>query len=152
MIDDEIIARGGVPNRVTRQQVGIEIHEAKGQRWLCEKVLERVAEEKLIVIDGLRFPEDHAFFFERFGSEFIHLHIDASEKVRSIRYVEGEYDGSPFDVSDRQPVEAKIEELSKLANAHVKNESSVAQLKNKVLNSVRTLCQDQNLECPSRLL
>ena len=40
-IDDEIIARGGARDRTTRQAVGLEINRTKGQRWLCEKVLER---------------------------------------------------------------------------------------------------------------
>jgi predicted nuclease with RNAse H fold len=62
VIDDEIAARGEAADRESRQRVGVEIHNEKGQRWLCERVLERVGEKKFIVVDGLRFPEDHAFF------------------------------------------------------------------------------------------
>ncbi len=152
VIDEEITAGGEVATRATRQRVGTEINKTKGQRWLCEKVLVRVAREKLTVVDGLRFPEDHAFFVERFGSEFVHLHINASDRLRAARYVESEQDGVSFQIADNQPVEANIDELSGLATIVLTNETTVAELTNKVLNCVRTLNQGQNLKCLSQLL
>lgn len=151
-IDDEIVARGETPDRTTRQTVGLEINRSKGQRWLCEKVLERVSGSQHIVVDGLRFPEDHAFFFERFGSEFVHLHVQAPEALRVERYREHERDGVPFEVSDSQPVESKIGELAHLAAAVLNNEGSLAEHKANVLNYVKSLSQGQDHECPSRLL
>jgi predicted nuclease with RNAse H fold/dephospho-CoA kinase len=152
VIDDEIIARGEVPDRATRQAVGTEINRTKGQRWLCEKILERVADRKLIVVDGLRFPEDHAFFVERFGSKFIHLHIKASDELRAHRYRESEWDVVPFETADRQPVEAQIDELRRLANATLNNNSSIAEHETNLLNQVKSLSQGQDRECLSRLL
>jgi predicted nuclease with RNAse H fold/dephospho-CoA kinase len=152
VIDDEIVTRGEAPGRAARQRVGTEINRTKGQRWLCERVLERVANEELVVIDGLRFPEDHAFFVERFGSEFVHLHIKASDELRAARYVDSDKDSPSFDIADQQPLEAKIEELEGLAAVILQNDIAVAQLRNKVLNSVRKLCQGRKLECLSRLL
>jgi predicted nuclease with RNAse H fold/dephospho-CoA kinase len=135
--DDEIMARGEAPDRARRQRVGIEINQTKGQRWLCEKVLERVGEAKLVVIDGLRFPEDHAFFVERFGCDFVHFHISAPEHLRAIRYRKGEQGAVPFEVADKEPVEGRVDELRDLASAVVGNDSSVAQLSEKVLNHLR---------------
>jgi uncharacterized protein YprB with RNaseH-like and TPR domain/predicted nuclease with RNAse H fold/dephospho-CoA kinase len=153
VIDDEITARGEVPDRTKRQQVGIEISQSKGQRWLCEKVLERIGENnELIVIDGLRFPEDHAFFAERFGPKFVHLHIAASGKTRASRYSKGDQDGKTFKIADREPVEAKISELAKLAAVTLSNNSTVAELTDNVLNVVRTIAQGRSSECRSRLL
>jgi dephospho-CoA kinase len=152
VIDDEIVTRGEAPGRAARQRVGTEINRTKGQRWLCERVLESVANEELIVIDGLRFPEDHAFCVERFGSEFVHLHIKASDELRAARYVDSDKDSPSFDIADQQPLEAKIEELEGLAAVILQNDITVAQLRNKVLNSVRKLCQGRKLECLSRLL
>jgi predicted nuclease with RNAse H fold/dephospho-CoA kinase len=152
VIDEEIIARGEVPDRATRQRVGTEIHETKGQRWLCEKVLERVAERKLIVVDGLRFPEDHAFFVERFGLKFVHVHIKASDELRSLRYRQSEQDGVPFDVADHHPVEARIDQLRGLAGVALNNESAISELATNLVNCVRRLSQGWDCECLSRLL
>jgi dephospho-CoA kinase len=151
VVDDEIAARGEVPDRTTRQRMGMEISRTKGQRWLCEKVLDRVAGQSNIVVDGLRFPEDHAFFVERFGSKFIHLHIEAPDELRAQRYMETEHGGLPFDVVDHQAVESKIDELSRLAGAVVGNDTSIAILREKVLNCVRGFAKAQDQQCLSRL-
>jgi predicted nuclease with RNAse H fold/uncharacterized protein YprB with RNaseH-like and TPR domain/dephospho-CoA kinase len=152
VIDDEIVNRGEALDRTTRQRVGIELNRTKGQRWLCDKVLDRVSGQKLIVVDGLRFPEDHAFFAERFGSHFIHLHIKAPSEIRSHRYQQGERDGLPFEIADSQAVETKVDELERLANATLHNQSSLAELAINVVNSVKARCQGQDGECLSRLL
>ena len=152
VIDDEIVARGGTLNRATRQAVGLEINRTKGQRWLCEKVLERVAGSKHIVIDGLRFPEDRAFFVERFASEFIHLHVQAPAELRAVRYCEYEQDRVPFEVADNQPVESNIGELAELASAVVSNEGTLAEHRANVLNWVKSLSEVQGRECPFQLL
>ena len=152
VIDEEIVAGGGVPDRATRQRTGIEINRTKGQRWLCEKVLERVGDQKLVVIDGLRFPEDHAFFVERFGSDFLHIHVTAPEGIRARRYQVSEPDGVSFEVADKQSVEAKIGELRGLAAVVLENASSIAQLAEQVLDRLQQLSQGQDRECLSRLL
>jgi dephospho-CoA kinase len=147
VIDDEIAARGESLDRATRQRIGGEIHRTKGQRWLCEKVLELVAGGRIIVIDGLRFPEDHAFFAERFGSNFVHLHIKAPDELRALRYGESEQGDMPFAAVDQQPVEAKIDKLNALADVKIANGSSIGALRQNVLNSVKELLQRQGGEC-----
>jgi uncharacterized protein YprB with RNaseH-like and TPR domain/predicted nuclease with RNAse H fold/dephospho-CoA kinase len=152
VIDDEITARGETPDRAARQRVGTEINRTKGQRWLCEKVLERVSGQAHVVVDGLRFPEDHAFFVERFGSSFVHLHIMASDERRAQRYRATDRDGLPFEIADQQPVESKIDELRALATAVVHNDSLIATLGENVLNYLAQFAQAQDRECLSRLL
>ena len=137
VIDDEIKAVGGSLDRATRQRVGEEIHCKMGQRWLCERVLERVGVERTIVIDGLRFPEDRAFFVERFGSRFIHLHILASDETRRNRYNEDA--GVQFAAADAQPVEAGIGPLSELAPVTLENEGSLTDLEQKLMQIVSYL-------------
>ncbi|MDE5446550.1 DUF429 domain-containing protein [Bradyrhizobium sp. CSA207] len=126
VIDDEIRNAGGSPDRATRQKVGEQIHREKGQRWLCERVLQRVAGQSHAVIDGLRFPEDRAYFVEAFGTRFVHVHISASDEIRRSRYAESA--AVSFDEADRQAVEAGIEPLSKLAHIHITNEGSLSDL------------------------
>ena len=151
VVDDEITARGGALDRATRQAVGFELNQARGQRWLSEKVLERVAGEKNIVIDGLRFPEDHAFFVERFGAQFVHLHVQARDDLRAARYLAHEQDGVRFDVADNRPVEGKIDELVSLASAVLSNEGTLAEHRENVLNCLKSLSQGQDRECLFRL-
>nr|WP_246433039.1 ribonuclease H-like domain-containing protein [Rhodopseudomonas rhenobacensis] len=136
VIDDEITAAGGSLDRATRQLVGDEIHREKGQRWLCERVLDRIGQERIIVVDGLRFPEDRAFFVERFGSRFIHLHIFASDETRRNRYKDTVV---PFAVADGQPVEAGIDLLSELAQVTVENEGSLADLEQTLMRLISDL-------------
>lgn len=151
-VDNEIIARGGTLNRATRQAVGLEINRSKGQRWLCERVLERVAGSDLVVVDGLRFPEDHAFFFERFGSEFVHVHVQAADELRAQRYREQEQNGSSFEAAESQPVERNSGELAAFASCVHTNDGSLAEHRESVLNCLRLLSQGQDHQCLSRLL
>ena len=72
-MDDEIRKLGETPNRESRQRIGLQLHDTKGQRWLCEQALARVGDRELIVVDGLRYLEDRAFFLERFGSRFLNM-------------------------------------------------------------------------------
>ena len=151
VIDDEIAARNEIPGRETRQRVGAEINQTKGQRWLCERVLDRVKDRDLVVIDGLRFPEDYAFFFEQFGYDFFHLHIEAPVDVRASRYASSE-SGPSFEVADSQPVEGQIDKLASCANITLCNNTSVVHLTDTVLTSIDTFRQHQSSECLSRLL
>ena len=137
VIDDEIRAGGGSPDRESRQRVGNEIHLVKGQRWLCEKVLERVNGKEFIVIDGLRFPEDHAYFAEAFGARFLHVHIASSDEVRRVRYNSISPGDIPFEAANDQPVEAEIERLAPLASATIANESTLGELENAIVGCVR---------------
>ncbi|MCK1619146.1 DUF429 domain-containing protein [Bradyrhizobium sp. 159] len=134
VIDDEIRNAGASLDRATRQKFGEQIHREKGQRWLCERVLQRVGKQKLIAIDGLRFPEDRAYFVETFGTRFIHVHISASDEIRRKRYAEDA--AVSFETADNQPVEAGIEPLSKLAQAHMTNEGTLSDLKQSLVQIV----------------
>ncbi len=74
---DDMLRQAGLPiDRSHQQAMGEQVHLSPGQRWLCQELMQRVPENvRLVVIDGLRFPDDHAFFAERLGSRFLHLHI-----------------------------------------------------------------------------
>ncbi|QWG13407.1 ribonuclease H-like domain-containing protein [Bradyrhizobium sediminis] len=150
VIDDEITARGEIPNRASRQRVGNEIHKTRGQRWLSEKALERVDGQEFIVIDGLRFPEDHTYLLERYGPKFVHLHIAANTQTRATRYYKIEGGGLPFEVVDRQPVESNIDDLSRLASNTIENDSSIEELERLVIEYVETLKHGHLCKCRSQ--
>jgi predicted nuclease with RNAse H fold/dephospho-CoA kinase len=151
VIDDEISARGGIPDRNTRQNMGLEINRKRGQRWLCDKVLERVADQERIVVDGLRFPEDHAFFAEQFGLRFMHVHIVALDSNRAIRYSRAEPSGPPFADADTQLVETKVDDLAGLAAVVLENDSTIDALETAVNAMLETLCHGKSGQCQSLL-
>jgi dephospho-CoA kinase len=149
-VDDEITRHGGKPNRELRQRIGLEINHTKGQRWLCEQVVGRVIAQPLIVVDGLRFLEDRAFFAERFGSRFLHLHVTAPPELRKKRYRK---DGGPsFEAADAQPVEGEIDRLGAVAAITVDNSSAIDTLDDAVECAVEGFMRRVGEECQSRLL
>jgi dephospho-CoA kinase len=147
-VDDEIKRLGGKPNRASRQRTGLDINRTKGQRWLCEQVLARVGGHSLIVVDGLRFLEDRAFFVERFGSRFLHLHITAPPEVRKIRYCKG--GELSLEEADTQPVEAEVDRLGAVAAVSVDNSSTIDNLNGAVVGVVEGFIQRVVEECQSR--
>lgn len=151
VIDDEIEGRGELPSRRTRQKVGLEINRTKGQRWLCEKVLGRVRNQALIVVDGLRFHQDHAFLTERYGSRFLHLHIVAGTDLRRERYDRESMGDSSFDQSDGDPVEREVNDLAGLAGATIDNSSTIGDLERVVVEIVEALDSKGSVACRSRL-
>lgn len=128
VVDDEIRAGGRVPDRISRQEAGMRLHETMGQRWLCERVLERVGDASLVVVDGLRWIEDATFFHERLGPDFVHVHVDAALETRHARF-EGDGTGRTLAEADAQPVENEIEALGDLASIRIVNESGVGEFR-----------------------
>ena len=54
--------------RASLQKIGNQLRQESRQRWLNQRLLNRLqTHEGDFVIDGLRWPEDHAFWAERFG-------------------------------------------------------------------------------------
>ncbi len=128
VIDDEIRSRGLNLDRATRQRIGLEIHEQRGQAWLCEQALLRVGDAERVVVDGLRWPEDRAFFVERFGNRFIHMHLDAPAHIRMARSGANTAEAiAEFQAVDSQPVESMIDTLGRFAASGIANGSSLEQ-------------------------
>jgi len=87
LVIDDILRECDLPaNRSNRQKIGCEINLEGRQRELAERTLAKVAGATKIVVDGLRFPEDHAFLRERFGFNFHHIYVDAGAEDRKDRY------------------------------------------------------------------
>ena len=149
VVDEEIVARSEVPNRESRQRVGREINRTNGQRWLCERVLSRVQNQALIVVDGLRFRQDHAFMTERFGARFLHLHVAARVDLRRERYNREHPGDSSFDQSDSDLVESEVDDLAGLAAATIDNSSTIGDLETTVLKTLEVLANKGSVACLS---
>jgi predicted nuclease with RNAse H fold/dephospho-CoA kinase len=128
VIDDLLNEKGMELNRENRQRVGQEINVTGRQRWLAERTISKVKDANAIVVDGLRFPDDHAFLAEQFGSRFKHIYIDAPLLLRRRRYLTRDPDGN-FEEAALSEVEGRIEYLKSLAAEIVLNDSSVARIK-----------------------
>ncbi|WP_449409270.1 hypothetical protein [Methylobacterium komagatae] len=127
------------------------LHETKGQRWLCERVLERAGCSGLVVVDGLRWIEDAAFFHERLGPSFVHVHVDASVEARAARFV-GDGTGRTLAEADAQPVEAEIEALGRLAPTRIANEGGLDELRQAVRDVASRAIEAGGQECRSQSL
>lgn len=109
--------------RADLQVEGQLIHEQKGQRWLGKELVRPLLDSRFVVVDGLRFPDDHAFLSEVFGSQFLHIHVVARKSLRKIRYEARE--SASFDVASQHPVEGKVKGLEKFAREVVENNGSL---------------------------
>jgi dephospho-CoA kinase len=122
LIIDDILKERNLPlDRHHRQLIGVEINRNGRQRELAERTIIRVAGAAKIVVDGLRFPDDHAFLREKFGFRFHHIHVSAPEGVRRKRYAERleltvEETSEAFDEANAAEVERMVPTLERLAD------------------------------------
>lgn len=130
VIDDILNERGMELSRANRQQIGAEIHSSGNQRMLEERTIARVKNADMIVVDGMRFPEDHAFLVEQFGANFVHVYVQADEETRRIRYNgNGEEE---FSKITNASSEKAVETLKSYAQECIDNNSSQHDLKNRI--------------------
>ena len=113
LVLDGLLAERGLPqDRFHRQKLGTEINTSGRQRWLSARTIARVGDADRIVVDGLRFPDDHAFLVERFGTRFRHVFINAGAGRRRSRCE----DGASFEAASSAAVERRVGELRSLAH------------------------------------
>jgi len=139
VIDEEIRTRGLPLDRATRQQLGLELHQKRGQAWLCERAIALAGETSQIVVDGLRWPQDHAYFVERYGHRFVHLHLTAPLDVRIAR---SGISAHVFATADSQPVESGIDALAALATKTVENSKSLGLFEAEIVRIVEHAIQE----------
>lgn len=134
--------QGGQVDRHALQELGEAVHREPGQRWLSAQLLSRLPNDAtLIVVDGLRFPDDHAFFAERYGPSFVHLHVVAPEDARKDRYVAMGFTEADFDNVAAHPVERGIPALARLANFRLDNSGTLKTFRLRVLEAAAPLEQ-----------
>jgi predicted nuclease with RNAse H fold/uncharacterized protein YprB with RNaseH-like and TPR domain len=135
VLADLLNAEGHAPSRRALQQLGDDVHREHGQRWLGRRLLRLVPGTDKLVVDGLRFPDDHAFLAETFGPAFLHIHVDASASTREQRFAGRGDPAVIFTASEQHPVERGVTALRPLAHATLRNE-----------NDLPTLYQDLNTQ------
>ncbi len=128
LIQDVCLA-GGNPSRSNLQEAGLQIHDQYGQDWLYDRLLaDRVVGEALIV-DSMRFKEDHEILRARFGERFLHVHVDAALERRRDRYVLRGGTEREFSLGQDHRVEQDVQILARLADHRISNDTSLEELR-----------------------
>lgn len=135
------------PSRDNLQQVGEEIHETKGQRWLGKQLLKMIGEQQNVVIDGMRHPEDHAFLTERFGPAFHHVTIKAPREERMERYQEHRGTKEEFARASNHPVERNVPKLQQLAHRCIQNDRSLEVFRDRIESLAKELDNTKEKAC-----
>jgi uncharacterized protein YprB with RNaseH-like and TPR domain/predicted nuclease with RNAse H fold/dephospho-CoA kinase len=125
VLEEILKAEGRTIDRRALQEFGNYVHREHGQRWLCRQLLRTLPSVGPVVIDGLRFPDDHSFLVEAFGPGFLHLHLDAPETVRHQRFESRHNFSVDFATAQAHPVEAQAGSLRQLAHDVMPNEASI---------------------------
>lgn len=132
-------ADGGKPSRAALQSLGERIHRYPGQRWLSKRLVQMVASDGNVVIDGLRFPEDHAFMVEAFGPAFIHIHITAPEVLRRERHIAMGNSRASFTRAVGHIVEQEIPLLAQSAHETIANDRTRDAYLAKIMHVIQKL-------------
>ncbi len=142
MVVDECLKKEGSPvSRTTQQKMGEYINKEKGQRWIGAELLKLFPDKNNLVIDGLRFPEDHHFLNEKFGNQFFHIFISCDEKMREQRYYLKAINDKSFEEANSHNVESMIGALKGLSNMVVINDLDIESLAAELKKIVSSLSQ-----------
>jgi uncharacterized protein YprB with RNaseH-like and TPR domain/predicted nuclease with RNAse H fold/dephospho-CoA kinase len=133
VLADILRNRGISPSRDALQRFGEEVNKDPGQRWLCQQLIRKLPNQGNLVIDGLRFPEDHASLVEAFGPAFLHVYIDAPDPIRRERFIAAGGTPRKFANASAHPVEASVNTLASLAHVVVRNDGSMRSFLSKIL-------------------
>ena len=128
VLENILSEQGKVVSRSSLQELGATLREEKGQRWLGKKAIRRVQENAKIVIDGIRFPEDHALLAETFGPSYKHVHITSSVDVRRARLAKRGKEDVAFDEATENPLEVMTESLLRLADFQLDNSGNMSNI------------------------
>lgn len=143
VIDEKLKKQGLELNRQNRQMKGAEINQAGNQRMLASLTINRVKDAKYIVVDGMRFPDDHAYFVEMYGKHFIHIYVYADEHIRSARYNKREVDRK-FADAEKSSVEQSVFKLQLLADIHINNNADLNSLEKRIKELVTSVGEDES--------
>lgn len=140
VLEDELRKDGRPVTGKALQDLGAQIHEDPGQRWLCRRLKERLPSEGKVVIDGLRFPEDHAFQVETYGPAFVHVHVTRDRgRQDGPSPAKTSAKGSGREQTLRHPSERGVAMLGELAHVRVENDRAKDDLHAEVLERLLSL-------------
>jgi dephospho-CoA kinase len=151
-IRDEIRARRQAVSRELLIQVGNELRTQYGPAILAERILQRIEHDKNYVIDSIRNPAEVETF--RRASHFRLLHVKAPIELRFKRTVQRGRENDPTnfekfkELEDREATgdatSQNLEQVEKLADEVIENNSSIDELGPKIDALVARLAQERS--------
>ena len=145
LVIDDILNERGLPlDRFNRQEIGKELNQNGRQRELAERTISKTANAQNFVVDGLRFPEDHAFLFEKFGFNFQHIFVDAEIEDRKLRYADrlnfnAEEAEQEFNDASASEVERMVPVMRPLAHNIFLNKMLKCDIRKKILEIIERI-------------
>lgn len=120
------------------QKVGWEVMAGGMQAELNRRLVEQIAPDPDVAVDGLRHPLDYHTLNGRFLSLFRLVFVDSPPQLRFDRLkARGQYsDFAAFQAADFHPVEQQIDSLRESASVVVQNEASLNALYTEVGQAV----------------
>lgn len=134
ILEEMLKTDGKEINRYNLQGLGNRINIEQGQYWLCKKLSGQIPDNKNVVIDGLRHPEDHAFLTEYYGPDFVHIYIDSDVDIRRERYLNKTGSVIEFNKAIGHPVEKNTQQLMNLAHLVIRNSSLKTKFESTIMN------------------
>ena len=107
------------------QDAGVDVWQGRGQEWLYSEALRSIFGSQQVVVDAMRFREDHEIFRSRFGRRFLHVAVSAHRQLRMERYVTRGGSLAEFVSAEAHPVEAEISALGALAHMNIVNDNAM---------------------------
>ena len=125
----------------TLQEVGRELHQTRGQRWLGERLLDILPKSGCLAIDGLRYPDDHAFLSGSFGPSFHHIAISSPLELRQQRFTQS-HPGENYLRALTHSSELGVQTVIQLAHRVIVNDGSKTQFLATLESAVRELLDE----------
>ena len=138
LLSEKLKNKGLTATRSNLQKIGLEIASSGQQHQLARQVAEKIKNAPKAVVDGLRFPVDHAALTEIFGPAFLHIHIDCTP---AILYDRGQarVEDVTQDIARTHLVEQEIQKVASLATYRVSNNGNLSEF----FQSIQPLIKDK---------
>ncbi len=136
IVRKETAKSGMEPNRKNTDKVSKERTKDNPDYWR-EEVYKRIDDGKY-VIDGIRYPEDVAFFRKKIGRKFKLLFVTAPKNARFERLKKRGRIGDPQTLKEfekqeeQQKILYHVDKIEKMADTQVENSGTMRELENKV--------------------
>jgi dephospho-CoA kinase len=138
VLADQLQKNGNTPTRKELQEYGLYVNRELGQRWLGRQLLRLLDGNTCIAIDGMRFPEDHALLVEKFGPQFLHVHLEATIRKRRERFKARDGADKVFSEADGHLVENGVHYMMSLASIRIGNDAGLQEF----LKKIKRLVED----------
>ena len=121
--------RGVEPNRTNLQLMGEQLISIMGAPGFVATMLEYLPEDNYI-IDSIRYVEAVDYLRKKYNNEYIHLHVEAKNKIRQSRMKSD--DRKNFDIIEKAGTEMGNEKLRKAADQTIINDCTLKDLHSQI--------------------